>query len=56
MRGLRVRRVAAVVYGTRITSSESLPLAVWPFGARTPITMKSSAAIWPETGCQRSRS
>ncbi len=28
MRGLPVRRVEAVLYGTRITSSESLPVAV----------------------------
>ncbi len=46
MRGRPVRRVAAVVYGIRITSSESLPLAVCPFGARTPVTLKRSAATW----------
>ena len=42
----------AVVYGISTTSSESLPLAVWPFGDSRPTTLKTALRIWisPPTG------
>ena len=37
--------VCAVVYGISTTSSESLPLAVCPFGASTPTTVNGTLRI-----------
>jgi hypothetical protein len=39
-------RFCAVVYGIRTTSSWSVPVALWPFGASTALTVNGTWPIW----------